>query len=171
MPEGLIPGFDVRLVAPGCHPGAEHYDAFLALHDDISAVLPYLNAELEQPTDYRHTDRILLWQHEGRAYVFRPREIAISPVLDPEHAHQVARAIVERVNDIWRRKDGISPNLQGRKPLPKVLDLYRLLPRLNCKKCGFPTCMAFAAELRTDLAKASLCPHLSEDDLNKVVPQ
>ncbi|HOG48511.1 MAG TPA: (Fe-S)-binding protein [Anaerolineae bacterium] len=171
MPEGLVRSFEVRLVVPGCHPGAEHYDAFLALHDDISEALPYLNAELEQPTDYRHGDRILLWQCDDRAYVFRPHEIAISPVHDPEDAHDVARAIIERINDIWRRRDSLCPNLAGKRPLPQVLDLYQLLPRLNCKKCGLPTCMAFAAALRTDLTKAHLCPHLSQEDLDRMVPR
>ena len=28
-----------------------------------------------------------------------------------------------------------------------VMEVYQLLPKTNCKKCGFPTCMAFAVEL------------------------
>jgi acetyl-CoA decarbonylase/synthase complex subunit gamma len=43
------------------------------------------------------------------------------------------------------------------------------LPRSNCKKCGFPTCMAFAAELRADFTILSLCPYISEQDFKKVV--
>ena len=27
------------------------------------------------------------------------------------------------------------------------LDIYKLLPKTNCKECGFPTCLAFAMKL------------------------
>ena len=31
----------------------------------------------------------------------------------------------------------------------KALDIYKLLPKTNCKKCGHPTCLAFAMKLAT----------------------
>lgn len=34
------------------------------------------------------------------------------------------------------------------------LDIYKLLPKTNCKKCGSPTCLAFAIKLA--MKKASL---------------
>jgi len=43
------------------------------------------------------------------------------------------------------------------------LEIYKLLPKTNCKKCNFPTCLAFAlalAKKSTDLAK---CPYLSDE--------
>ena len=27
------------------------------------------------------------------------------------------------------------------------MQIYKLLPRKNCKECGFPTCLAFAMKL------------------------
>jgi acetyl-CoA decarbonylase/synthase complex subunit gamma len=27
------------------------------------------------------------------------------------------------------------------------LEIYKLLPKTNCKDCGFPTCLAFAMKL------------------------
>jgi len=142
---------------------------FIKLYDDISQVLPYLNAELEHPTDYRRSDEILLWNYRDKKYAFRPHEIAIAPVSDNKEAEELSTSIIETVNDIWRRKDIITPSFEGRKPLPRVLDIYKLLPRSNCKKCGFPTCMAFAVELRMDFMKVSLCPYLSEQDFKKLV--
>ena len=29
----------------------------------------------------------------------------------------------------------------------KALDIFKLLPKTNCKKCGCPTCLAFAMKL------------------------
>jgi len=40
----------------------------------------------------------------------------------------------------------------------------KLLPRTNCKECGVPTCMAFAAKLSEGKAALDECPALSEDD-------
>jgi ArsR family metal-binding transcriptional regulator len=170
MSEELILNYEARLAAADCQPGAGWYRVFVKLDDDISEVLPYLNAELEQPTDYRHKDGFLLWKSSDKIYAFRPNEIAITPIFDNEEGLKLATSIIETVNNIWKRRDQITPSFEGKKPLPKVLDILKLIPRSNCKKCGFPTCMAFAAELRADFTKLSLCPYLSEQDFKKVVP-
>jgi ArsR family metal-binding transcriptional regulator len=170
MSEELIHNYEARLSASVCQPGADWYRVFIKLEDDISEVLPYLNAELERPTDYRHKDGFLLWKYRDKIYAFRPKEIAITPIFDNEEGQILAKTIIETVNNIWKRKDQITPSLEGKKPLPKVLDILKLLPRSNCKKCGFPTCMAFSAELRADFTKLSSCPYLSEQDFKKVVP-
>ena len=43
------------------------------------------------------------------------------------------------------------------------LDIFKLLPKTNCKECGKPTCLAFAMALAGKKAKAADCPHLSEE--------
>lgn len=43
------------------------------------------------------------------------------------------------------------------------LDIYKLLPKTNCKKCGRPTCLAFAMQLAQKKANLSDCPDVSED--------
>jgi ArsR family metal-binding transcriptional regulator len=169
VPEELIRSFESRLARSACHPDADWYGLFIKLYDDISEVLPYLNAELEHPTDYRQSDGILLWQYGDKKYAFRPHEIAIAPVVDNKEAQELSSGIIKTVNNIWKQKDKITPSFERKKPLPKVLDIYKLLPRSNCKKCGLPTCMAFAVQLRMDFKKLSLCPHLSENDFKKVV--
>ena len=42
------------------------------------------------------------------------------------------------------------------------LDIYKLLPRTNCKKCGRPTCLAFAMQLAQKKASIDECPDVSE---------
>jgi acetyl-CoA decarbonylase/synthase, CODH/ACS complex subunit gamma len=44
----------------------------------------------------------------------------------------------------------------------KALDIYKLLPRKNCKECGEPTCLTFAMKLAGTKAKPELCPYLDE---------
>ena len=43
------------------------------------------------------------------------------------------------------------------------LQIYKLLPRTNCKECGFPTCLAFAMKLAAKQAELAACPHVSEE--------
>ncbi|MDD5347915.1 MAG: acetyl-CoA decarbonylase/synthase complex subunit gamma [Candidatus Omnitrophica bacterium] len=41
------------------------------------------------------------------------------------------------------------------------LDIYKLLPKTNCKDCGFPTCLAFAMQLAKKAVSIDKCPHVS----------
>lgn len=43
------------------------------------------------------------------------------------------------------------------------LQIYKLLPKTNCKDCGFPTCLAFAMKLAAKQADLAACPHVSEE--------
>ena len=43
------------------------------------------------------------------------------------------------------------------------LEIYKLLPKTNCKECGFPTCLAFAMKLAAKQAELAACPHVSEE--------
>lgn len=44
----------------------------------------------------------------------------------------------------------------------KALDIYKLLPKKNCKECGDPTCLTFAMKLAAGKGDVSLCPYLDE---------
>jgi acetyl-CoA decarbonylase/synthase complex subunit gamma len=43
------------------------------------------------------------------------------------------------------------------------LEIFKLLPKTNCKKCGMPTCLAFAMQLAQKRAKLEDCPEVSEE--------
>ena len=48
-----------------------------------------------------------------------------------------------------------------------VVDLYRdILPKTNCKDCGFPTCMAFASMVVSEKHPIKNCPYLTKDVIN-----
>ncbi len=47
----------------------------------------------------------------------------------------------------------------------KGLDIYKLLPKENCKECGLPTCLAFAMKVAAGQAGLDACPRLSADAL------
>jgi len=41
------------------------------------------------------------------------------------------------------------------------LDIYKLLPKTNCRECGFVTCLAFAMQLAKKAVSIDKCPYLS----------
>lgn len=43
------------------------------------------------------------------------------------------------------------------------LEIFKLLPKTNCKKCGMPTCLAFAMQLAQKRAKLDDCPCASDE--------
>ncbi len=43
------------------------------------------------------------------------------------------------------------------------IQIYKYLPKTNCKECGFPTCLAFAMKLSQRAVELSLCPHVSAE--------
>ena len=43
------------------------------------------------------------------------------------------------------------------------IEIFKQLPKTNCKECGFPTCLAFAMSLAQGKAELEKCPHVSEE--------
>jgi acetyl-CoA decarbonylase/synthase complex subunit gamma len=43
------------------------------------------------------------------------------------------------------------------------LQIYKLLPKTNCKECGFPTCLAFAMKLAAKQVDLDACPYVSDE--------
>ncbi len=43
------------------------------------------------------------------------------------------------------------------------IEIFKLLPKTNCKKCGFPTCLAFAMKVAQGQAQIEQCPDVSEE--------
>ncbi len=41
------------------------------------------------------------------------------------------------------------------------LEIYKHLPKTNCKDCGFPTCLAFAMKMATKQVALDKCPHVT----------
>jgi acetyl-CoA decarbonylase/synthase complex subunit gamma len=48
------------------------------------------------------------------------------------------------------------------------MQIYQLLPRTNCKECGYPTCLAFAMKLAAKQADLADCPYVSEESRSKL---
>jgi acetyl-CoA decarbonylase/synthase complex subunit gamma len=43
------------------------------------------------------------------------------------------------------------------------IQIFKLLPKTNCKECGIPTCLAFAMNLASGKAELDSCPYVSDE--------
>ena len=158
----LLPAIEqVDIFRPKCDPSKEVLHLIADLGADISPALPYLNAELEG-WDYDGLNHVLLVKMaDGKWITFQARQIAIRGCRDLEEARALLNWAQGQVNDVYARREAITPRLTGQAGL-KVMEILKLLPRTNCKACGFLTCMAYAAALREGETAPESCPPLWE---------
>ena len=48
------------------------------------------------------------------------------------------------------------------------IEIFKLLPKTNCKECGYPTCLAFAMALASGKAELDACPYVSDEVKEKL---
>ena len=142
---------------------AEHfeYEAIAHLDVDISQVLPYLNATLGRGI-YSPSRPSLSWRHEGHNIGFWPSRIAADDLQSREEAEELIKSLVNLVNQTWERRDEIEPDTETH-PRRQPLELFRLLPQTNCKRCGEETCFAFALKLAAAQIELAQCTPLYQE--------
>jgi len=63
------------------------------------------------------------------------------------------------LNNIFNKRETIRPNFDQIKQVP-IIEILKILPKTNCQKCGYLTCMAFAAGVTRGTVMADKCPCL-----------
>jgi acetyl-CoA decarbonylase/synthase, CODH/ACS complex subunit gamma len=48
------------------------------------------------------------------------------------------------------------------------IEIFKMLPKTNCKECGYPTCLAFAMALASGKAELDACPYVSDEARDKL---
>ena len=71
------------------------------------------------------------------------------------------------INQVWENRAAITPCYTG-KTKPKLMEILRLLPKTNCRKCGHPTCMVFAAQVMDGGRGVDHCPELNDENRTKL---
>lgn len=125
---------------------------------DISFLFPYINAFAREAELYEKPNLIRFVLNDVYCVVYPERCIA-SPFKDREGAKQFREKLIGFLNDILERKNEIIPKFKVFQAIP-VTQIIKLLPGTNCKKCGYNTCMAFAAMLSKQKTQPDKCPHI-----------
>ncbi len=87
----------------------------------------------------------------------------MAQVRDSQDAREIADEIIARINRILEEREQITPRYTEGKP-PPAIEIYKLLPQTNCRQCGYPACMAFAADLRKGKVLIGDCPPLCQPE-------
>jgi ArsR family metal-binding transcriptional regulator len=138
------------------------------LSGDVTKVLPYLNAEMPGAC-YCADGPNLTFMKGYRLVTLSSRRIAIGKADEITDAWRLLAEIRDRINETWARRASITPSFEMRSK-PPVLEIYKRLPRTNCRLCGEPSCMAFAAKLRLGEGKLSQCSPVFEGDYRHLKP-
>lgn len=136
----------------------EAYGARFQLSHDLSPLFPYINAVADRTRLYEKPVYIN-FVFEKRLCAFYAREGVFAPIGDMVQAIAFLEKLFDFIENISKRSGNIIPNHKKFKP-SSALDIYRLLPGSNCRICGYPTCMAFAAALSRQYTSIVNCPHL-----------
>ena len=137
------------------------------VEQDLSPLFPYINASREDAQYFDSPQRIQFIIDDAQCTLYA-HEIIAAAFKDYDDALLFSEKLIRFLNDLHATRHTIKPDYRTVEPL-SALDLYRLLPKSNCKKCGFPSCLAFAAELSKGRTTSAECPGFSEPIAEKAV--
>lgn len=162
----LLSGYSKSIFRPECNPGFESVHCIARLNEDVGDVLPYLNAVLGG-TQYFNDPPEVMFHHSGKIIKVGAREIAVNALQDEHEADHILEWLKTEINQAWDNRTMITPSFSG-KTKPKLMEILRLLPKTNCKKCGQPTCMVFAAQMMDGGRGVEQCPELNQENQTKL---
>jgi ArsR family metal-binding transcriptional regulator len=79
-------------------------------------------------------------------FTLHAHHITLAKIEDQKEAEEILGWLRDLINESYEKRDQIEPNYSMTAEL-KALDIFRLLPGTNCRKCGELTCLAFAVKL------------------------
>jgi ArsR family metal-binding transcriptional regulator len=151
----LFHSYKITRILP-CLADPEKIRVIAELSDEIHEVLPYLNTVLKGCI-YNHPANTLTIKKDGKLLTLHFNHITLAKVEDEKEAEDILKWLQDLINETYEKRDQIEPNYSKGADL-KALDIFKLLPGTNCKKCGELTCLAFAVKLvgqEIELAKCT----------------
>ncbi len=158
----LLNRYHKEIINAECNPNFESVHCIAHLDEDISEVIPYLNAELG---GYQFISEpiAVTFKIYGRLITVHSKKIAINALKDEAQADKIIEWLKDKINETWENRLEIKP-LYEAMPRPKLVEILKLLPNTNCKECEQPTCMVFALQLAEGEKAVEDCSQLSAEN-------
>ncbi len=147
---------------PMAKPGACKRSSVMALFYfdcDIKDLFPYINSDASDAQLFDNPD-LIRFTFKSKNCVLYPDKCIATPFEDRDDAKKFRHQLMAYLNDLLFRRDTIPPKYKVFKKAP-VTQIIKLLPKTNCKVCGFESCIAFAAMVSIQKISPSKCPYLS----------
>ncbi len=150
---------EIEVFRPPCHFSSEIVSARACLDQDLSDLLPYLNAT-QEGAQYFPKGPFIRFKWEGHPVSVEPDKVHVGGFLDNAKARDAAGKVLELLSEVESSKHEIEPDHTPYNP-PSIMEVFKLLPKkAGCKECGYETCMAFANALINGEAAPEDCPVL-----------
>ncbi len=156
----LLTSYRKEIFRPQCNPSFQALHCIAHLDQDVGEALPYLNSVLGG-FEYLKDPPAVTFRVQGKIITVHAREIAVNALRDEEEAVKILEWLKREINEAWDKRDEIEPRYEGA-PKPKVLEILKLLPKTNCRDCGFPTCMVFATMVAQGVKDSRDCLRIGE---------
>ncbi len=144
-------------VAP-CMADAKKIRLIAYFDQDISEVLPYLNATIKGGS-FNKKGSILSYVKDGVIVNLYNIKVTVAKANDIIHAWVLLDEAKKLINNAHKHRDTIKPSYEE-KVRVTALEIYGWLPKTNCKACGEATCLAFAVKLLLGEQKIAQCGSL-----------
>jgi ArsR family metal-binding transcriptional regulator len=162
----LLNGYRPEIFKPTCNSHFQSLHCIAHLDEDVGEVLPYLNAVLGGDTYIKNPPSVTFNMH-GKLVTVHSRKIAVNALRDEAEARSILEWLKKEINEAWDNRDTITPKFDGASK-PQLLEIYKLLPKTNCRKCGQPTCMMFSSLAVDGIKGHDDCPSLTQAGAEKL---
>jgi ArsR family metal-binding transcriptional regulator len=154
----LLESYRLEIFNSMCNPGAMAVHCFAHLDQDVGEALPYLNTVLGG-FEYLQDPPSVTFKAHGKLITVHGRKIAVNALKDESEARGIVEWLKREINAAWEKREQIVPSFQGA-PRPQLIEILKRLPKTNCRQCGEPTCMVFAARMAEGAKGIDGCPPL-----------
>lgn len=162
----LLKSYEKEIFKSKCQSDAKGVHCFAHLSDDVSEALPYLNSTLGGFQYIKDPPSVTFKAH-GKLITVHSKKIAVNALKDETEADKIIAWLQREINDAWNRRDEIEPSYQSTSE-PVLIEILKLLPKTNCKKCNEPTCMVFAVRVSEGVKDHNDCPSLESPNREKL---
>lgn len=143
-----------------CTASRNKIKVWAVLSTSVDKLMPYINGVIGSAV-YNHEAKWITYRMGEKIVTLYAQRVAVTKVLNEMDAYETLDVIKKTINDIEAKKDSIVPNMEMKK-MPTALDIYKILPKRNCRECGEMTCLSFAGKVLTGQTKLERCKILDD---------
>ncbi|MFO7913955.1 MAG: (Fe-S)-binding protein [Desulfotignum sp.] len=162
----LLKTYSLEIFKSKCQADAEGVHCFAHLDQDVTQAIPYLNAVLGG-FEYLNDPPAVTFKTHGKLITVHGNKIAVNALKDEAEAEKIVAWLKNEINAAWEKKEKIEPCYTGM-PRPGIMEILKLLPKTNCKECGQPTCLVFAAKMAEGAKGPDDCPPMDAEQRRRL---
>jgi len=131
---------------------------------NLEEVMPYLARVITNAT-YSEKDGWIVFKKGLKIItIYKDSFVAMTYINDKDEARDILKSIEEKAKEAWEKRDQIDLSKPLKDTSITALDIYKLLPKTNCRECGELTCLAFAVKILNSEKNIRECKPLFKEE-------